>query len=237
MGSAVLAFDTCLGALSVAVGEADAGHPPRLLAEHTEALVAGHAERLLPVIERVMASAGVGFADVRRVAVTLGPGTFTGVRTGIAAARAMRLGTDIEVVGASSLAVMAHRVLEQHGRQCAGRPLLIAVDARRERLYAQLFASDAVTPLTGPLEMQPSEAAEMGGPAPLVVAGSGAAAVEAAARSAGRTIDVLAGTLEPQARDLLTLSAQLSPLRDISPVYLRLPDAKPQGDKRLRRTT
>ncbi len=105
-----LAFDTCLGAVSAAVAWTDVDGRARLEGRF-EPCRAGHAERLLPMIEAVLGAAGLAAVGIDRVAVTLGPGTFTGVRTGIAAARAIALVSGATVVGATSLAVIARQVV------------------------------------------------------------------------------------------------------------------------------
>ena len=231
----VLAIDTCLGALSVAVGRVDDAGSSRMTASYEE-LKTGHAERLMPMVQATMAEAGVSFADLARIAVTLGPGTFTGVRTGIAAARAFRLATGLEVVGTTSLAVMAHGVLETAPATDDERPLLVAVDARRGGLYAQLFGRGALA-LTEPQELTPEAATALGGGVPLRVAGSAAREIAEAANAAGRQIEVVREHVEPNARDLAVLATRLLPLRDVSPLYIRAPDAKPQTDKHLARAT
>ena len=113
-----------------------------LLREAYEARTTGHAERLFPMIAEVMEGAGLAFSAIDRIAVTLGPGTFTGVRVGVAAARAFALSTGKPVVGVTSLAVMAHRADHLLGPERAGRPLAVAVDARRDMIYFQLFPDD-----------------------------------------------------------------------------------------------
>ena len=229
----VLAFDTCLGAISVAIGRA--GADGRLtVSEAYEEIATGHAERLVPLVGQEMARAGLGFADLDRIAVTLGPGTFTGVRTGIAAARAFRLAAGTEVVGLTSLAVIAHRIFTASPTGGDDRPLLIALDARRGRLYVQLFGSSALDPLTEALEVTAGEAVALGGVRPTRLAGSGARAIGEAA--GGGSMEVVAQRGEPHAADLAALAPQLTPLRDIAPLYIRAPDAKPQDHSRLPRT-
>src|SRR5258705_6584324 len=104
----ILAFDTCLGAVSAAVRWRSA-KGEWLLREAYEPCVTGHAERLFPLVAHVMQGAALPFSAIDRIAVTVGPGTFTGVRAGVAAARAFALATGKPVVGMTSLAVMAHR--------------------------------------------------------------------------------------------------------------------------------
>ena len=128
----VLAFDTCLGAVSAAVRCAER-RGDGCCARAYELRTAGHAERLMPMIAEVMAGAGLAFAELDRIAVTLGPGSFTGVRVGVAAARGLALATGRPVVAATSLAVMAHRAAEMLAAtgESAARRLVVAVDARR----------------------------------------------------------------------------------------------------------
>ena len=86
----VLAFDTCFSSCSVAVSAGREGGAPRIEAEHLD-MNTGHAEALIPMIERVVARAGIAVSEIDRIVVTNGPGTFTGIRTGVAAARALAL--------------------------------------------------------------------------------------------------------------------------------------------------
>src|SRR5262245_18218484 len=125
----VLAFDTCVGAVSVAAGWPHA-RGQWLACDRFEARETGHAERLMPMIGEVMQEAGLAFADLERIAVTVGPGTFTGVRGGVAAARGLALASGLPMVAATSLAVMAHRAETLLGPR-DGRLLAVAVDARR----------------------------------------------------------------------------------------------------------
>jgi len=232
----ILAIDTCLGAVSVGIGRSNPGEGLSIT-ECFERRSTGHAERLVPMIEAEMTGAGLAFRDLDRIAVTLGPGTFTGVRTGIAVARALRLAADVEVVGMASFAVMAQRVFElSAGEVAAPSPVMVAVDARRGRLYVQLFGSSALDPLTQPSELTAEAAAELAlrfdG---IRIAGSGAKLIADAA--GGAKLAVLCGDIEPHAGDLVRLAARLTPLVDILPIYIRPPDAKPQGDKRLERAS
>lgn len=223
----VLAFDTCLGALSVAVRWRDGSGAWRLR-EAFELRSSGHAERLFPMIAEVMDGAGLAFAAIGRIAVTLGPGTFTGVRVGISAARALALATGKPVAGITSLAAMAHRAEELLGEQVAGRQLAVAVDARRGMLYVQSFAAGA-SETSEALLLTPEEAAFRIGREAAVVVGSGASAVAAAVRSGGGEAQACLPDLLPHARTLAVVASKLAPTSAVKPLYLRLPDAKPQG--------
>jgi tRNA threonylcarbamoyladenosine biosynthesis protein TsaB len=233
----VLAFDTCFGAVSVAVSR----HGPQggLLREAFELRSAGHAERLLPMVAEVMEGAGLAFAGLDRIAVTLGPGGFTGVRVGVAAARALALAAGKPVVATTSLAVMAHRAVEmlaEGGEPLAARRLMVAVDARRGGLYVQSFDGGVVERTEAQLLTAP-EAAHGLGPEGAVVVGSGAAAVAAAAKDAGVAADPRFPDLQPHARSLAALAWRLEPVSPVRPLYLRLPDVRPQEAATLARAS
>jgi len=228
----VLAFDTCLGGLSVAVRRQSA-RGGWLLRDRFELREGGHAERLMPMIAEVMQDAGLAFCDLERIAVTIGPGTFTGVRGGVAAARGLALASDLPVVGATSLAVMAHRAEELLGPRDEGL-LAVAVDARRGMVYLQLFG-DALDRTSQPLLLASEAVPPLVGVEPVTLVGSGAAAVAAAIVAAGGTAEACLPDLQPHARSLALLAADLAPVSPVRPLYLRPPDVKPQADKSLSR--
>src|SRR5262249_61065576 len=99
----------------------------------------GHAERLVTMICELMGEAGLSFAELDRIAVTIGPGGFTGVRVGVAAARALALATGAPTVAASSLAVMAQQSSEELGAQRRGRALAVAPPAPPGTAYPPPF--------------------------------------------------------------------------------------------------
>src|SRR5262245_12315494 len=138
----ILAFDSCFGAVSVAVAHKDAAGT-RLLVETFERRRAGHAERLLPMVAEAMTRAGIGFPELGRIAVTLGPGTFTGVRTGIAAARALVLASGCPAVGVGTLAALAFAAKAELGARAAARPMAVALAARPGLVYFQHFSAGA----------------------------------------------------------------------------------------------
>lgn len=137
----ILAFDTALRACSAAVLIVKGAE--RKLARAYEARERGHAEVLMPMIEQVMREAGSAYQDLDRIAVTIGPGTFTGTRIGIATARGLGLALAIPVIGETSLAVMAHGIQARSGSE--DQPLAIAVDARRGQIYFQHFDAGSGT--------------------------------------------------------------------------------------------
>jgi tRNA threonylcarbamoyladenosine biosynthesis protein TsaB len=127
-------IDTALGACS-AVCSMIAGAEP--LAVEQMPLERGHAEALMPLIERVMAGVDGGFASLSRVAVTVGPGSFTGLRVGVAAARAIGLAARIPVVGVSTLAAYCASMMARE----AGRITAAAIDARHGTVYVQAIGA------------------------------------------------------------------------------------------------
>jgi tRNA threonylcarbamoyladenosine biosynthesis protein TsaB len=231
----VLALDTCLGAVSVAVRGQGAGG--ELLERGAfELRERGQAERLMPMMAEVMEEAGLAFSDLDRIVVTVGPGSFTGVRVGVAAGRGLALASGLPLVGATSLAVMARQAFELIGAARGERLLAVAADARRDMVYLQLFAAPGDE--TGlPVLLTHEDAAGVIGPRSAVVVGSGADAVARAVAAAGGKAEAAFTGLQPDARVLAVMAPDLSPVRPLQPLYLRPPDAKPPADGSLLRAT
>jgi tRNA threonylcarbamoyladenosine biosynthesis protein TsaB len=223
----ILAFDTCFGAVSVAVGSPSADGAWVTHAAYEEMAV-GQAERLMPMMDEVMRMAGVDFAQVSRIAVTRGPGSFTGVRVGVAAARGLALALGAKLAATTSLAVMAAGAddeLKDRG-DCA---LAVVVDARRGGLYMQVFGAHARDDLTAAAEVTPEAGAALLAGRRVIAVGSGAEPLaRAAAMSGNRQVEARFPGLQPRAAFLLKLAAELPPLEVVAPLYLRQPDAKPQ---------
>lgn len=232
----ILAVDTCLGAASVAVRWHVDGiaHCQGLYEERD----IGHAERIVPMIEELMRGIGIGFPELTRIAVTIGPGTFTGVRTGIAVARALALALGIPVAGTTSLAVMAEAARRDAVGSASGIPITVAADARRGEVYGQLFAAagPGMPASAGDAYLATvAEAAARLPEQPCLVVGSGAPAVVEAAAALGKQPMLGTTRLEPDAR-MLAAMADMLPLHDpVRPLYLRAPDAKPQTGRALPR--
>lgn len=229
----VLAFDTCLGAVSAAVRwqGADGAWLVRRASEKRER---GQAERLMPMLAEVMADAGLAFSDLDRIAVTVGPGSFTGVRVGVAAARALGLASALPVVGATSLAVIAHQAREMLGPALHGRLLATAADARRGMVYLQLSSPDEAEP-GSPLMLALEDVAASIGPSAVTVVGPAAQLVADAITTAGGQAEAALVDLQPDACTLAQLAVHLAPVSPLQPLYLRPPDVKPQADNSLPR--
>src|SRR2546430_11003896 len=121
----VLAIDTALGACAAAVLDARLGE---ILASESRPMLRGHAEAIMPLIARVMDAAFVDFALLDRIAVTVGPGSFTGLRVGIAAARGIALAAGKPAIGLSTLSALA----APHVASRSERTIIAAIDARNE---------------------------------------------------------------------------------------------------------
>jgi tRNA threonylcarbamoyl adenosine modification protein YeaZ len=218
----LLALDTAYEAC--AVGIAGGRRSPVLF---SEMIGRGHAERLMGMVEAAMAEAGLSFAALDRIAVTVGPGSFTGLRVGIAAARGLALVSGTPVVGIGTLAALA-----EAARAIAGAvPVLAVIDARRDEVYAEAFAADGISK-GEPAVVASAAAAAMLSPG-MQLAGSGADLVRTAA---GRDVPVIHRDASPDIAAVLRLGERAAPpVAPPKPLYLRPPDAKPQGAARIAR--
>ncbi|ETD80830.1 tRNA (adenosine(37)-N6)-threonylcarbamoyltransferase complex dimerization subunit type 1 TsaB [Rhodobacter capsulatus] len=133
----VLGFDTSAAHCAAALVRGGT-----VLATRAEDMAKGQAERLMPLLEELLAEAGLGWHDLDALGVGTGPGNFTGVRISVAAARGLALGLGIPAVGVSVFEALA---------QDAPRPVAVALDARRDEAYAQRFpATGAEAPTLTP---------------------------------------------------------------------------------------
>jgi tRNA threonylcarbamoyladenosine biosynthesis protein TsaB len=145
-----LGLDTATSACAVALWDAASG---RTLAVRAEMMQRGLAEKLVPMVQETMAEAGIGFADLSRIGVTVGPGTFTGLRVGLAAARGFALAANCPLVGVTTLEAAVHG-LDTDIR--AGHTLLAAIESRRDDLFLQPFTAD-LKPLAEPADVLPAD--------------------------------------------------------------------------------
>ncbi|HMK41647.1 MAG TPA: tRNA (adenosine(37)-N6)-threonylcarbamoyltransferase complex dimerization subunit type 1 TsaB [Methyloceanibacter sp.] len=219
----ILAMDTSMGACSVAVLGADG----TALGLHArEALMArGHAEALMPMVQEVLAKAGISAPELDLIAATVGPGSFTGVRIAIAAARGLALATGAKLYGTDSLTVMARDAL---GRLSPKGPFAVAVDAHRGMIYLGIY-DEAGEQRDGPLLIAPVDAAELV-PRDLIVAvGSGAALLAESCARQRRHIETALPELQPSAASLAKIALEVrATVPILRPLYLRPADARPQ---------
>jgi tRNA threonylcarbamoyladenosine biosynthesis protein TsaB len=224
----VLAIDTALAACAAAVLDTTRA---AIVANETLALSRGHAEALMPLIARVMDRACVEFNQLDRIAVTVGPGSFTGLRVGIAAARGIALAAAKPAVGLSTLASLAAPYI-------AGDDTLAvvsAIDARHGNVYLQVFGPGGrtlVAPRIAPL--REALMASMTSRTRLV--GSGALAIAALWPKAAEPPVLVDGRGAPDIDWVARLGAAATTAHGSpKPLYLRAPDAKPQDAARLPR--
>jgi tRNA threonylcarbamoyladenosine biosynthesis protein TsaB len=229
---AILGFDTATADTSVAVAV-----DGELVAERRDGPGPGerpsHARVLLDEVEACVAEAG-GWDRIDRIAVGTGPGTFTGLRVGIATARALGQARGLPVAPVGSLEALARGI----GEGMPGRPRLALIDARRGEMFAALYDASG-NELLPPQAVSPEALAEQlaSVPGTAVAAGDGSlrfrtqlesAGVEVlpdadpAHRMAARHICALAATIEP------------GPASDVRPAYLRRPDAEVWREQRDR---
>jgi tRNA threonylcarbamoyl adenosine modification protein YeaZ len=132
----LLAFDTTLDVCSVALLDSAGA----VAVQIREPMSRGHAEALVPMIDRVLQEAGVSMDKLERIAVTTGPGTFTGVRVGVSAARGLALALKLPVAGITTLEMLAGGALFS-GDVARGARILATIDARRGQAYLALYES------------------------------------------------------------------------------------------------
>lgn len=227
----ILALDTSMGVCSAAVlrtapSSRTVPSQRREVLRETE-MLRGHAEALMPMIEAVLAEADLAPHALDTIAATQGPGSFTGVRIAIAAARGLALTCGAALYGTDSLTVMARRALGE--ALAPDAPFAIAVDARRGMLYLGLFAADG-SRLEGPLLLPPKDAANRLPGELSLAAGSGAGLLAQAAAARGSTLQAAFPALQPGAMALAALAAESTDRSPtLRPLYLRPPDAKPQS--------
>ena len=219
----LIAIDTAQEACSVGVVDGD-----RQVLK-SEVIGRGHAERLMDMIAVAMDEAGLGFGDLERIAVTVGPGSFTGLRVGIAAARGLALACSAPAIGIGTLAVHAESVRHEVGET----PVLAVLSAGRGEIYGQSFAADG-TP-EAPPEAAPAATFARRIAANTLIAGSGAAALAEILGDEARARTVHENSA-PDIASLCRLALAAAPTGEAPrPLYLRPPDAKPQLSGRIAR--
>ena len=207
----VLAIDTALAACAAAVLDTDHG----IVASEILPMLRGHAEALIPLIARVMKRSDIIFRDLGRIAVTTGPGSFTGV----------------PVVGVSTLAVYAAPYLAGNGKS----PVVAAIDARHEHLFLQVFGPGGQT-VVSPRLARLSEAIGAASGAPAYLVGSAARAIADGLPKSAAT----PRAVDPREAPDIVWVAQIGAVTPqaqspANPQYLRAPDAQPQNAAQLPR--
>ncbi|MCO6391508.1 tRNA (adenosine(37)-N6)-threonylcarbamoyltransferase complex dimerization subunit type 1 TsaB [Aliihoeflea aestuarii] len=181
----------------------------------------GHAEHLMAVIDEALAQAGVAFADLDAVAVSVGPGSFTGIRVGVSAARGLALALGIPAIGVTTLEALGFEARQAN----PGRAILAALDGGRGEIHAALYSA-AGDELAAPAAFDAKAALALASEHDAVVTGSSADILQALADG---TLDVAgrAATADIAAYAALAATKPVNGPRP-SPLYLRSADAKVQ---------
>ena len=201
----ILAFDTSTAACTAALMEPDG----TVVASRDEIIGRGHAERLVPMIEEMLD----GHVP-SRILVGVGPGSFTGLRVGIAAAHGMAIGWRVPLAGMNSLALLAASAPPGEGKIAA------ALSGGHGELFVQTFDRKKMS-ASGPVQNLSPQAAAMKIDAPLVVGTGAEALVEA--RHSGEALAIL-----PSASRALKLP-ELRRMLECKPIYALAPDARPKA--------
>jgi tRNA threonylcarbamoyl adenosine modification protein YeaZ len=229
----ILALDTALPAVCACVLESGATEP---LAMETLTMERGHAEALLPLIERVMAQVEGGFASLDRIAVTVGPGSFTGIRVAVSAARGFGVALDIPVVGVSTLAAFAAPLVlapKPAARTPGSCVIVPAIDARHGHVYLQA-CSETGAMLMAPTVLPLAEAIDKLPPGPLRITGSAAPLLAIAAWSSHRAAEVEGETVATPILYVARLGLIADPAgAPPRPLYIKAPDVKPPAPFRF----
>jgi len=216
----ILALDTAMGALSAAIWV-----DGKIVSARHELLNRGHAEKLMPMIAEVCDESACDIADCNRIGVTIGPGTFTGQRVGLAAARAMRLGTNLSIAGITTLKALAAGVADA----ASGDVIASLIDARRGEVYLQTFTPD-LEELSAPSVLSPAAAADHleARARSLVLVGTGAELIAPLLTQKKVTFQLSCAADQPDACHVARLASGVEgELPHVpSPLYLRAPDAK-----------
>jgi tRNA threonylcarbamoyladenosine biosynthesis protein TsaB len=224
----ILAIDTALEACSAAVLDTELG---AITARESLPMQRGHAEALMPLIARVMRLAALDFSALDRIAVTTGPGSFTGLRVGVAAARGLALAAARPVVGLSTLSAFAAPFIADDD---AG-PVVAAIDARHEHVYLQVFGAGGHTLVAPRIAsiMDALRVAAIGAPR---LVGNAAKLLGAAWPTSEPPPSAVEYRVAPDIDWVARLgSAAVDTGAPPKPLYLRAPDAQPQDASRLAR--
>jgi tRNA threonylcarbamoyl adenosine modification protein YeaZ len=223
----VLAIDTALETCAAAVLDTEHG----TMASESLPMLRGHAEALMPLVDRVMREAKVAFSTLDRIAVTTGPGSFTGLRVGIAAARGIALAAGKPVIGLTTLAAYAAPYIAHDDKTAVA----VAIDARHQHVYLQVFGPGGRT-LVAPRIASLAEAARAAASGAVKLVGTGATMLAAAWPARELQPSLVDDRRSPDIVWVARLAVAADEgTSDPKPLYLRAPDAQPQDAARLPR--
>ena len=224
----LLALDTATPATTVALRLSD----EKLLTRRHEPGPGerpGHVSELLPLVLALLGEAGIGFAELDRIAVGVGPGTFTGLRIGVATARALAHAHGLPLVGVSTLRALAAGAAGPAGRAERAPAVLAVLDARRGEAFAAAWAADEQ--LLAPAALAPEALAEQAAalPAGTLAIGDGAVRFRTVLEAAGAAVppdDSAVHRVEAAVHARLAAGMDPDAADAVLPTYLRLPDAE-----------
>ncbi len=219
-----LGIDSAGAACSAAIWRGE-----HVVARRFAAMERGQAEALMPMIAAVMDEAALAIEALDLIAVTVGPGAFTGVRIGIAAARGLSLASGVPALGVPSFVAAAAQAPMEERR---GRPLLVALESRRAEFFVEMFGADDA-PLGPGALLSVEEIAALFPAEPLLLAGDAAAKLAAVLGRSDLALASRAGAID--AGDVARLAARawrpgVRPPPP-EPLYLRAPDTTMPRDK------
>jgi tRNA threonylcarbamoyladenosine biosynthesis protein TsaB len=217
MSRLLLSLDTAGTRCAVAVSELGDG---TLIARADPDIGRGHAEVLMGLVAEMLAEAGATYADLGRIAVVVGPGSFTGLRVGVAAAKGLALALAIPVVGIASLEALA----EPHWD--GGAPVLAVTDAKRGEVYAALYGPGGAV-LQAPAALPPAGLegfVAAAGEGALILVGSG---TSLAAETLHRPLRIVDASGISDIAAVARIGRARTATGPVRPLYLRGADAKP----------
>lgn len=224
----ILIIDTALDTCQAALGGMDG----TILTEKHMSMHRGHAEHIIPMIETLLADNDSDYTHIHMIAVTVGPGSFTGLRTGIAAARGLSIALNIPAIGITTLEAHAIDLAYHHSDSY----IAIALDARHGNVFGQIFTSNGKAIDEPRVDTLPVFTAAL----PqhnILLAGSAAQYVAEIASPLGKDTTIAHQNAAPNLRGIL--KAALTKSQDntsLTPLYLRPPNAKSQINKSVART-
>ena len=220
----ILALDSSGAACSVALWRRDA-----VVARRYQPMMRGHAEALMPMLVQTMAEAGESLRALTAIGVTIGPGAFTGIRIGLAAARGIGLSTGTPVVGVTTFAAVAEAVSET---ERTGRRLLVLLDSKRGDVFVQEFTADGGA-VGSPAILPPDGVRQRLASGRFILAGDGVRIVRPHLDAADPAVSYSSADGPVDAANVARLAARSVAQRaglPPTPLYLRAPEVRPSSD-------